>query len=133
MAFLGEEESPAGSTKDLTWALDPIDGTANLVHGLPLYAVSLALVQTICPLLGIIDVPMLGQRYWAARNQGAWLDGERIHVSRRDRLADAMVTLGDYAVGDEADRQEQAPVERDRPARPPACSACGCSAPPPST
>ena len=45
---------------------------------------------------------MLGRRYWAARNQGAWLDGEPIHVSRRDRLAEAMVTLGDYAVGDEA-------------------------------
>lgn len=102
VAFLGEEESPAGSTKGLTWALDPIDGTANLVHNLPLYAVSLALVEHDSALLGIIDLPMLGRRYWAARNQGAWLDGERIHVSRRDRLAEAMVTLGDYAVGDEA-------------------------------
>jgi myo-inositol-1(or 4)-monophosphatase len=102
VAFLGEEESPDGSTKGLTWALDPIDGTANLVHNLPLYAVSLALVENDSALLGIIDLPMLGRRYWAARNQGAWLDGERIHVSRRDRLAEAMVTLGDYAVGDEA-------------------------------
>jgi myo-inositol-1(or 4)-monophosphatase len=102
VAFLGEEESPGGSTQGLTWALDPIDGTANLVHNLPLYAVSLALVENDAALLGIIDLPMLGRRYWAARNQGAWLDGERIHVSRRDRLAEAMVTLGDYAVGDEA-------------------------------
>jgi myo-inositol-1(or 4)-monophosphatase len=89
VAFLGEEESPDGSTKGLTWALDPIDGTANLVHNLPLYAVSLALVENDTALLGIIDLPMLGRRYWAARNQGAWLDGERIHVSRRDRLAEA--------------------------------------------
>lgn len=102
VAFLGEEESPASSTTDLTWALDPIDGTANLVHGLPLYAVSLALVHEDRPLLGIIDLPMLGHRYWAVQGQGAWLDGKRIHVSKRDRLADAMVTIGDYAVGNNA-------------------------------
>lgn len=102
VAFLGEEESPASSTMDLTWALDPIDGTANLVHNLPLYAVSLALVQEDRPLLGIIDLPTLGQRYWAVQGQGAWLDGKRIQASKRDRLADAMVTIGDYAVGSNA-------------------------------
>jgi myo-inositol-1(or 4)-monophosphatase len=102
VAFLGEEESPAAGTKHLTWALDPIDGTANLVHDLPLYAISLALVHHDHPLLGIIDLPMLGRRYWAATGHGSWADGERIHVSRRDRLADAMVTIGDYAVGTNA-------------------------------
>jgi myo-inositol-1(or 4)-monophosphatase len=102
VAFLGEEESPASSTTDLTWALDPIDGTANLVHNLPLYAISLALVHEDRPLLGIIDLPMLGQRYWAAQGQGAWLDGKPIQVSNGDRLADAMVTIGDYAVGSNA-------------------------------
>jgi myo-inositol-1(or 4)-monophosphatase len=59
-------------------------------------------VQEDQPLLGIIDLPMLAQRYWAAKDQGAWLDGKRIQVSRRDRLADAMVTIGDYAVGNDA-------------------------------
>ena len=107
VAFLGEEESPASSTKNLTWALDPIDGTANLVHNIPLYAISLALVQQDRPLLGIIDLPMLGQRYWAATGQGAWLRGKRIQVSRRDRLADAMVTIGDYAVGSDAAAQNR--------------------------
>jgi myo-inositol-1(or 4)-monophosphatase len=63
VAFLGEEESPAGGTSELTWALDPIDGSANLVHGLPLFAVSLALVRDDAPILGIIDLPMLGRRY----------------------------------------------------------------------
>jgi myo-inositol-1(or 4)-monophosphatase len=60
------------------------------------------LVQEDRPLLGIIDLPMLGQRYWAVSGQGAWLYGKRIQVSRRDRLADAMVTIGDYAVGSDA-------------------------------
>jgi len=71
-------------------------------HNLPLYAVSLALVQEDRPLLGIIDLPTLGQRYWAVQSQGAWLDGKRIQVSKRDRLTDAMVTIGDYAVGSNA-------------------------------
>lgn len=63
---------------------------------------SLALVQEDRPLLGIIDLPTLGQRYWAVQSQGAWLDGKRIQVSKRDRLTDAMVTIGDYAVGSNA-------------------------------
>lgn len=102
IAFLGEEESPTGGTSDLTWALDPIDGTANLVHGLPLFAVSLALVRDDCPILGIIDLPVLGRRYSAVKDQGARLNGEPLHVSDSDSLTDAMVTVGDYAVGDGA-------------------------------
>jgi myo-inositol-1(or 4)-monophosphatase len=102
VAFLGEEESQAGGTSELTWALDPIDGTANLVHGLPLFAVSLALVRDDSPILGIIDLPMLGRCYSAVKNQGARLNGEPVHVSGASDLADAMVIVGDYAVGDGA-------------------------------
>lgn len=107
VAFLGEEESSATATRELTWAFDPIDGTANLVHGLPLFAISLALVRDDYPLLGIIDLPMLGQRYSAVQGQGAFLNGEPIHVSDSGDLAEAMVTVGDYAVGPDADRKNK--------------------------
>jgi myo-inositol-1(or 4)-monophosphatase len=107
VAFLGEEESSATATRELTWAFDPIDGTANLVHGLPLFAISLALVRDDYPLLGIIDLPMLGQRYSAMQGQGAFLNGEPIHVSDSGDLAEAMVTVGDYAVGPDADRKNK--------------------------
>jgi len=107
VAFLGEEESSATGTRELTWAFDPIDGTANLVHGLPLFAISLALVRDDYPLLGIIDLPMLGQRYSAVQGQGAFLNGEPIHVSDSGDLAEAMVTVGDYAVGPDADRKNK--------------------------
>ena len=107
VAFLGEEESPATGTRELTWALDPIDGTANLVHGLPLFAISLALVRDDCPILGIIDLPGLGQRYSAVQGHGAFRDGEPIHVGGAGELADAMVTVGDYAVGQDAARKNE--------------------------
>lgn len=102
VAFLGEEEGQTGGTSELTWALDPIDGTANLVHGLPLFAVSLALVLDDAPILGIIDLPVLGRRYSAVKGKGARLNGEPLHVSGASTLEEAMVTIGDYAVGDGA-------------------------------
>jgi myo-inositol-1(or 4)-monophosphatase len=105
VAFLGEEESSTTATREPTWALDPIDGTANLIRGLPLFAISLALVSGDCPILGIIDLPAFGQRYSAVQGQGASLDGEPIHVRDRADLADAMVSVGDYAVGKDADRR----------------------------
>ncbi|MGO8884539.1 MAG: inositol monophosphatase family protein [Streptosporangiaceae bacterium] len=107
VAFLGEEESSATGTRELTWALDPIDGTANLVHGLPLFAISLALVHDDCPILGIIDLPGLGRRYSAVQGLGAFCDGEPIHVGDSSDLADAMVTVGDYAVGPDAARRNE--------------------------
>ena len=107
IAFLGEEESSATGTRELTWALDPIDGTANLIHGLPLFAISLALVRDDHPVLGIIDVPALGQRYSAVHGQGANRNGQPIRVSDSDSLADAMVTVGDFAVGEDAARRNE--------------------------
>lgn len=107
VAFLGEEESSATGTRELTWALDPIDGTANLIRGLPLFAISLALVRNDYPILGIIDLPALGQRYSAVHGQGAFLDGEPIQVRDSGGLADAMVSVGDYAVGKDANHRNE--------------------------
>jgi myo-inositol-1(or 4)-monophosphatase len=102
VGFLSEEENSDRGIGGLTWALDPIDGTANLVRGLPLFAVSLALIRDDRPVLGIIDLPALSQRYSAVKGQGATLNGRPLHVRRPRDLADAMVTMGDYAVGDNA-------------------------------
>ncbi len=107
VAFLGEEESSAVGTRELTWALDPIDGTANLIHGLPLFAISLALVRDDSPIMGVVDLPALGQRYSAVRGHGAYLNDEPIQACDRGDLADAMVTAGDYAVGQDAGRKNE--------------------------
>jgi len=102
IAFLGEEEGTAGGDWELMWALDPIDGTANFVHGIPLCGTSLGLVQGDKPVLGVIDLPFLGTRYTAFEGGGAYANGAPIGVSQTDDLAEAVVAIGDYAVGDNA-------------------------------
>ena len=100
IGFLGEEEGASADTARTpqTWALDPIDGTANYAAGSPLCAVSLALLEGGQPVLGVIDLPFLGQRYWATAGGGAFLNGELVQASVRPwRLSDAIVALGDFA------------------------------------
>jgi myo-inositol-1(or 4)-monophosphatase len=101
--ILGEEEGVTGDRGgDLLWVLDPVDGTANLVHGIPLCGVSLGLVRRDRPVLGVIDLPFLGTRYSAVEHAGAHLGDRRIGTSTASSLHDAVVAIGDYAVGADA-------------------------------
>lgn len=99
IGFLGEEESEVDGSSDLLWVLDPVDGTANFVRQLPLCAVSLGLVSEDTSVLGVIDMPFLGTRYTAAKGLGARCNDQPISGSRCNRLEDAIVAIGDYAVG----------------------------------
>jgi myo-inositol-1(or 4)-monophosphatase len=105
ISFLGEEEGAIGEETETQWSLDPVDGTVNFAHALPLCGVSLALMTDRNAVLGVIDLPFLGSRYTAVRSGGAYRDGELIHVSKTSRLRDAVVSVGDYAVGKDADRR----------------------------
>jgi len=60
------------------WVLDPVDGTSNFAHGLPLCAVALGLVHHTQPVLGVIALPWLGRCYWATHDGGAYRDGQRL-------------------------------------------------------
>lgn len=102
VGFLGEEKGTSGATDGLMWALDPVDGTVNFVHGSPLCAISLGLIADSRPLLGVIDLPFLGERYSAVKGGGAELNGRRINVRSVSKVSDAVVAIGDYAVGDRA-------------------------------
>jgi myo-inositol-1(or 4)-monophosphatase len=107
IGFLGEEEGRTGHSPDLFWVLDPIDGTVNFVRGLPLCAVALALVSEGRPVLGVIDLPFLGSRYSAVTGGGAHLNGARLQVRSTDSLAEAVVALGDFAVGTGSDSRNR--------------------------
>jgi myo-inositol-1(or 4)-monophosphatase len=102
IGFLGEEggrKGAAGSPPQ-TWVLDPVDGTVNYAAGSPLCAVSLALVQEGQPVLGVIDLPFLGQRYRAVAGGGAFLNGEALHApAAAGSMNEAIVALGDFATG----------------------------------
>ncbi len=101
--FLGEEGGTYGqSSVDLMWALDPVDGTANYVRGLPLSAVSLGLIDGKDSVLGVVDVPFLGHRYSAIRGSGVHRGTKPCRRHTTEAIADAVVALGDYAVGEDA-------------------------------
>ncbi|MBM7783562.1 inositol monophosphatase family protein [Tenggerimyces flavus] len=100
IGFLGEEEGAANLDPDRPyWALDPVDGTANLVHGLPLCGSSLGLIHHKQPILGVVDLPFLNERYYATQHGGAELNGRQIHGSTTTELRGAIIAIGDYAVG----------------------------------
>ena len=109
IGFIGEEEgSTTPGARGLQWLLDPIDGTANFVKGIPLYSISLALAIDDRPVLGIIDVPADGSRYTAAEGYGAYHGDTPIRVRPTEELRSATVTVGDYAVGEQAEIKNEA-------------------------
>ncbi len=85
----GEEEGDDGGR--VRWIVDPIDGTRNFLRGLPVWATLVALERDGRVVCSVVSAPALGHRWWAAAGEGAWRDGERIHVSAVERLADAAV------------------------------------------
>jgi histidinol-phosphatase len=87
---LGEEEGDEGG--NVRWILDPIDGTKNFSRGLPVWATLIALERDGAVVCGVVSAPALGHRWWAARGEGAWRDGERIAVSGVATLGDASVS-----------------------------------------
>jgi fructose-1,6-bisphosphatase/inositol monophosphatase family enzyme len=82
----GEEYGAEGGTGPRRWSIDPIDGTGNLVHGLPLWAISIALIVSGEPVLGVIAIPPLHELFWGVKGQGAWLDGRRLEARDADSI-----------------------------------------------
>ncbi len=83
-ALTGEEYDASGGSGPRRWSIDPIDGTGNLVHGLPLWAISIGLIAAGEPVLGVIAIPPLGELFWAVKGGGAWLDGNRLTARDAD-------------------------------------------------
>jgi len=93
----GEIEGAAGKPR---WVVDPLDGTSNFLHGLPHFAISIA-VQDRRPdggwgdiIAGLIYQPLADDSYWAERGRGAWLHDRRLRVSSRRDLTEALIATG---------------------------------------
>jgi histidinol-phosphatase len=91
-AILGEEQGTTGSG-DRRWVIDPIDGTRNYARGVPVWGTLVALEESGEVRIGVVSAPALGRRWWAEREQGAFADGERMHVSGIERVEDAVLTF----------------------------------------
>jgi histidinol-phosphatase len=82
-AFYGEEEGREGDG-DFLWLIDPIDGTRAFVRGYPMFSTQIALMHAGELVLGVSAAGEYGERAWAIRGGGAFLDGRPIHISATD-------------------------------------------------
>lgn len=89
--IMGEEFPPEGEDAEYVWLLDPIDGTAAFVAGMPMFGMLITLLHHRRPILGVIDHPALRQRWIGARGHDTLFDGKLAHVRSCARLEDAVV------------------------------------------
>ena len=90
------EESDAAEGKDPTrrWIVDPLDGTTNFLHGLPHWAVSIALEHKGEVVAGVIFDPAKGEMFVAEKGAGAWMNETRLRVSGRNRMIESLFATG---------------------------------------
>lgn len=93
-AFVAEEFSDHSVEGGRRWIVDPLDGTANFVHGHPFACVSIALVDDEGPAVGVVHAPFLGEVYHAVRGGGAFLNGQRLAVSGVETIGRSLLATG---------------------------------------
>jgi myo-inositol-1(or 4)-monophosphatase len=92
--MLAEERGGLAGEEDARWIVDPLDGTTNYAHGLPVFAVSIALEGDGEVVLGVVHDPMREETFVAERGAGATLDGEPIRVSETEEPIRALIATG---------------------------------------
>ena len=93
--FLGEEDKEiAGDDPTRRWIVDPLDGTTNFLHGLPHWAVSIALEHKGLIVAGVVYDPVKDEMLYAEKGGGAWMNEGRLRVSGRHRLIEAIFATG---------------------------------------
>lgn len=107
-SILGEEFGTEGDSSR-QWIIDPIDGTANFLRGVPIWGTLIALAVDGVPIVGVVSAPALGKRWWAARGHDAWSSTrgatpQRLQVSAIAELADASLSYNNIQGWDSAGR-----------------------------
>jgi myo-inositol-1(or 4)-monophosphatase len=93
--FIGEEGGVReGADKSHTWIVDPLDGTTNFLHGIPQFAISIALQRETTLIGGVIYNPANDELYIAERGKGAFLNDQRIRVAGRRNLDECVIACG---------------------------------------
>jgi myo-inositol-1(or 4)-monophosphatase len=93
-SILSEESGKQKHTSGRTWLVDPLDGTTNFAHGLPFFAVSIALEIEKEIVLGIVYNPKMGEYYEAVRGEGSRLNNRPINVSKTSNLNESLLATG---------------------------------------
>jgi len=93
--FLGEESKEIeGADPTRRWIVDPLDGTTNFLHGLPHWAVSIALEHKGQIVAGVVHDPVKAETFFAEKGEGAWLNESRLRVSGRTRMNESIFATG---------------------------------------
>lgn len=103
--ILAEESGRAGTVgTDFEWIVDPLDGTTNYAHRIPVFAVSIAFAQAGEPSAGVVLNPMTGELFCAVKGEGATLNGQTIRVSPNKGIGESLLATGfPYDIHDCAD------------------------------
>lgn len=92
--LLSEEAPPEHLERSRRWIIDPLDGTTNYAHAIPIFAVSIALEVDGALVVGVIEDPVHGETFTATSGGGAFLNGEAIRVSEVTEIAEAFLATG---------------------------------------
>lgn len=115
--ILTEEGGDIGAKSERLWVVDPLDGTNNFLHKNPIFGINIALAGRGKIIFGVTYLPIPRQLFWAIEGGGAWLNNERIHVSKIEKLKDSLVNAcyghdpkfkrRDYQVAREVDKRSR--------------------------
>lgn len=93
-AILAEESGQEKQKSDYRWVIDPLDGTTNYIHGFPMFSISIGLEHQGKRHVGVVFDPLREELFHAEAGRGAFLNGNKISVSRRDNLRDSLIATG---------------------------------------
>lgn len=92
--ILSEETGNLVTDSEYKWIIDPIDGTINFAHGIPICCVSIGVEKNGEMIMGVVYAPFLNEFYFAEKGKGAFLNDRPIHVSKQDKLINACLVTG---------------------------------------
>lgn len=98
-SILSEEAGFIDKKSDYKWTLDPLDGTINFARGIPLFGIILSLTYKDEVILGVVNIPMINELYYAERGKGAYLNDEKISVSNASNIQESIISIGDFNIG----------------------------------
>ncbi len=93
-AILSEESGETDGTAGYRWVVDPIDGTTNFFAGIPFWAISIGVEHDGLSEIGVVYLPATGELFHAVRGQGAFLNGNPIHISSESHLSRCVISTG---------------------------------------
>ena len=92
--IISEESNQEKIDSDYCWIIDPLDGTTNYVHNLPIFAVSIGLQYKNTTIIGVVYNPAADKCFYAEKNKGASLNGEKIIVTSCNTLSNSLLVTG---------------------------------------